>query len=66
MSSYKPIDASTFSSFKLVIVPSALYFDPTNYKLIVGTLQYLTFMRPDICYVVHKVCQFMHTHTNSH
>jgi len=32
----------------------------------VGALQYLTFTRPDICFVVNRVCQFMHAPTDSH
>jgi len=31
-----------------------------------GALQYLTFMRPDISFVVNRVCQFMHGPTDSH
>jgi len=32
----------------------------------VGALQYLTFTRPDICFAVNKVCQYMHAPTDSH
>ena len=39
---------------------SALYSYSTQYRYIVGALQYFTFIRPNICYVVNKVCQFMH------
>ena len=33
--------------------------DPTIYMSIVGALQYLTFTRPDLCYAVNTVCQYM-------
>ncbi|BBH09514.1 hypothetical protein Prudu_022027 [Prunus dulcis] len=33
--------------------------DPTIYRSIVGALQYLTFTRPDLCYAVNTVCQYM-------
>ena len=31
-----------------------------------GALQYLTFTRPDICFAVNRVCQFMHAPIDSH
>ncbi|CAL9022062.1 unnamed protein product, partial [Prunus brigantina] len=40
--------------------------DPTLYGSIVGTLQYLTFTRPDIAFAVNTVCQFMHSPTDVH
>ncbi|XP_057544445.1 uncharacterized mitochondrial protein AtMg00810-like [Amaranthus tricolor] len=34
--------------------------DPTLYRSLAGALQYLTFTRPDISYVVQQVCLDMH------
>ncbi|XP_071704226.1 uncharacterized mitochondrial protein AtMg00810-like [Rutidosis leptorrhynchoides] len=34
--------------------------DPTLYRSLAGALQYLTFTRPDISYVVQQICLFMH------
>ncbi|GKD28215.1 ribonuclease H-like domain-containing protein [Tanacetum coccineum] len=34
--------------------------DPTLYQSLAGSLQYLTFTRPNISYVVHQVCLYMH------
>ncbi|GJV48893.1 ribonuclease H-like domain-containing protein [Tanacetum coccineum] len=34
--------------------------DPTLYRSLAGALQYLTFTRPDISYVVQQVCLYMH------
>jgi len=31
-----------------------------------GALQYLTFTHPNICFVVNRVCQFMHNPTDFH
>lgn len=33
--------------------------DPTSYRQIIGKLLYLTNTRPDICYSVHKLSQFL-------
>jgi len=66
MFSCKPVDTSVSSSSKLFLASRWLYYSPTWYRQIVGALQYLTFTRPDICYAVNKVCQFMHSTTNDH
>ena len=38
----------------------------TLYRSIVGALQYLTFIRPDITHVVNRVCQFFNSPTQLH
>ncbi|CAN6567708.1 unnamed protein product [Malus baccata var. baccata] len=40
--------------------------DPTQYRSIVGALQYLTFTRPDIAHAVNMVCQFLTKPTDLH
>src|ERR1044071_6618984 len=40
--------------------------DPTPYRQLVGTLQYLAFTRPDISFAVNKLSQFMHSPKQSH
>ena len=66
MTSCKPVATLLFTSSKLSIASGTPYTDPTRYRQIVGALQYLTFTRPDICYAVNKVCQFMHAPTEDH
>jgi hypothetical protein len=51
---------------KLDLLSIVLFSDPTLFQKIIGALQYVTFTRLDICYVVNKVCQFMYAHTESH
>jgi hypothetical protein len=66
MSSCKAVDTPASSSSKLLLSSDTQYSDPTRYRQIVGALQYLSFTRPDICYAVNKVCQFMHSSTDGH
>ncbi|GKV51107.1 hypothetical protein SLEP1_g57782 [Rubroshorea leprosula] len=40
--------------------------DPTEYRKIVGSLQYLNLTRPDICFATSKLSQFMHSPTDLH
>ncbi|GKA65753.1 ribonuclease H-like domain-containing protein [Tanacetum coccineum] len=40
--------------------------DPTFYRSLAGALQYLTFTRPDISYVVQQVCLYMHDPREPH
>jgi histone deacetylase 1/2 len=40
--------------------------DSTQYRSIVGALQYLTLTRPDLPFSVNKVCQYLHAPTTSH
>jgi hypothetical protein len=40
--------------------------DATSYRSLTGALQYLTFSRPDIAYVVQQVCLHIHTPWEPH
>jgi histone deacetylase 1/2 len=40
--------------------------DNTQYKSIVGGLQYLTLTQTDLSYSVNKVCQYLHAPTTEH
>ena len=59
-SSPTPIDTKP----KLSVTSSAPYAYPSHPHSLVGDLQYLTFTRPDISYVVQQVC--LHDPWDSH
>ena len=40
--------------------------DPPEYRTIIGSLQYLLITRPDICFAVNKLSQYMHRPTTEH
>jgi histone deacetylase 1/2 len=40
--------------------------DATEYRSIVGGLQYLTITRPDVSYAVNRVCQYLHAPRDTH
>lgn len=42
------------------------FSEPTLYRSVVGSLQYLAITRPDVAFAVGKVCQFMHRQTTNH
>ncbi|XP_071740795.1 uncharacterized mitochondrial protein AtMg00810-like [Rutidosis leptorrhynchoides] len=43
-----------------------LYSVPTKFQSLAGALQYLTFMQPDISYVVQKICLHIHNPKECH
>ncbi|XP_019159666.1 PREDICTED: uncharacterized protein LOC109156266 [Ipomoea nil] len=66
MTDCKPL-ATHASSVTQPVTPSDQPFEnPTQYRRIVGALQYLTITRPDLSYAVNRLCQFMHTPTDDH
>lgn len=57
-----PLSTSTFLSLH----DGTTLDDTTEYCRVIGSLQYLSFTRPDIAYAVNKLSQFMHKPTTSH
>ncbi|XP_041001680.1 uncharacterized mitochondrial protein AtMg00810-like [Juglans microcarpa x Juglans regia] len=55
----KPMSSPMAASLKLSQFNAPEFSDPILFKSIVGGLQYLSMTRPDIAFVVNKVCQFM-------
>jgi histone deacetylase 1/2 len=68
MMNSKPMNTPMSSANKLSIydVDPLGPKDTTEYRSIVGALQYLTLRIPDISFAVNKVCQFLHKPTTVH
>ncbi|XP_019164232.1 PREDICTED: uncharacterized protein LOC109160325 [Ipomoea nil] len=65
MTDCKPL--ATPAALTQPVTPSTEDFDnPTQYRRLVGALQYLTITQPDLSYAVNRLCQFMHTPTADH
>uniref|UniRef100_A0A2N9EQM2 Uncharacterized protein n=1 Tax=Fagus sylvatica TaxID=28930 RepID=A0A2N9EQM2_FAGSY len=62
----KPISSPATAGKKLSLYDGDPLSDPTEFRSVVGALQYLTLTRPDICFAVNQVCQFLHQPTTNH
>uniref|UniRef100_A0A1J3HVA2 Retrovirus-related Pol polyprotein from transposon TNT 1-94 n=2 Tax=Noccaea caerulescens TaxID=107243 RepID=A0A1J3HVA2_NOCCA len=62
----KPVTTPMAVSPHLSLSSGVLLSDPKEYRTVVGSLQYLSFTRPDIAYCVNRLSQFMHRPTNLH
>lgn len=66
MSSCKAVVTPVDTKSKLSGTSDPPINDPLLYRSLAGALQYLTFTRPDISYVVQQVCLFMHDPREQH
>lgn len=64
MASCKP--SATPIDTKQKLNTSTIHDDPTLYRSIIGALQYLTFIRPNISYGVQQVCLHIHAPCTEH
>jgi len=55
----KPTDFPMEGNHKLAFAKRKVLDDPSRYKHLVGRLIYLTITRPELCYAVHILSQFM-------
>jgi hypothetical protein len=60
MADYKPCTTPVDLQAKLAGDSGPLVEDVSQFWSIAGALQYLTFTRPDIAYVVQQICLHMH------
>ncbi|KAL1203365.1 Retrovirus-related Pol polyprotein from transposon RE2 [Cardamine amara subsp. amara] len=62
----KPAATPMASKPKLTLFSGTILSDATEYRRVVGSLQYLAFTRPDISYAVNRLSQFMHAPRTDH
>ena len=66
MENSKPTKTPSCPNSRLTPFDGTALPDPSEYRSMVGALQYLTFTRPDLSFSVHQLCQFMQHPTTSH
>ena len=59
----KPFGTSMNAFISLFIKDGDLLADATKYRNIVKALHYYTLTRPDLSFLVNKVCTFLHAPT---
>jgi transposase InsO family protein len=59
MLEYKPMNTPMEVKLKLLVDTSSELIDATLYRQIIGSLMYLTNTRPDICFAVNTLSQFL-------
>lgn len=62
----KPVSTPMSPTPKLSLLTGTVLPDPTEYRTVLGSLQYLSFTRPDIAFAVNRLSQFMHRPTDIH
>jgi histone deacetylase 1/2 len=62
----KPVSTPLASGASMSATDGVPLADPSHYRCLVGSLQYLTLTRPDISFTVHHVCRFMQAPHDTH
>ncbi|KAF5461735.1 hypothetical protein F2P56_017810 [Juglans regia] len=62
----KDISTPLSTSTSLKLVDGTTSVDSTEFRRVIGSLQYLSLTRPDISFAVNKLSQFMHKPTITH
>lgn len=66
MDGAKDVTTPLRSDNALSLVDGSPLVDPTPYRRLVGSLQYLTITRPDVSFAVNRLSQYMHAPTELH
>ena len=62
----KPVQTPLPTDHSLKLMDGSSLTDATEFRQVIGALQYLSFTRPDIAFAVNKLAQFMHRPTTEH
>uniref|UniRef100_A0A2N9F5Y1 CCHC-type domain-containing protein n=1 Tax=Fagus sylvatica TaxID=28930 RepID=A0A2N9F5Y1_FAGSY len=66
MDGAKDVTTPLSTSVSLKLADGSSSVDSTEYRRVIGALQYLSLTRPDISFAVNKLSQFMHSPTQTH
>lgn len=66
MNEAKPTPTPMVSSPPLTLTSGCPLSNPTEYRALIGSLQYLLLTRPDIAFTVNRLSQYMHRPTDEH
>ena len=66
MDGAKDVTTPLSTSAPLKLADGSSPVNPTEYRSMIGALQYLSLTRPDISFAVNKLSQFMHSPTQNH
>uniref|UniRef100_A0A2N9JAR7 Reverse transcriptase Ty1/copia-type domain-containing protein n=1 Tax=Fagus sylvatica TaxID=28930 RepID=A0A2N9JAR7_FAGSY len=66
MSAAKDVSTPLSTSQSLKLVDGTAPVDSSDFRRIIGSVQYLSLTRPDISFAVNKLSQFMHKPTQTH
>ncbi|KAK0605807.1 hypothetical protein LWI29_030936 [Acer saccharum] len=61
-----PVSTPLSATESLKLADGSSLTDATQYRQVVGSLQYLSLTRPDVSFAVNKLSQFMHRPTTTH
>ena len=61
-----PVSTPMATAPKLTLHSGTALDCPREYRMVIGSLQYLAFSRPDFAYSVNRLSQFMHQPTDEH
>lgn len=59
MADCRPMSTPMITNWKKLHASNSSLVDPTLYKQLIGSLMYLVNTRPDLCFAVNTLSQFM-------